>query len=66
MIIFNISLVLVGILAGGIASICGFGIGSFLTPILALKTGTGIAVAGVSIVHFLGTAFRFWKWKQYH
>ena len=65
MFIFNISLLLVGILAGGIASVCGFGIGSFLTPLLAFKTGTGIAVAGVSIVHFLGTAFRFWKWKKY-
>ncbi len=62
---FNISLLLVGILAGGVASLCGFGIGSFLTPLLAFKTCTGIAVAGVSIVHFLGTAFRFWKWKQY-
>ena len=62
---FNISLLLVGVLAGGIASICGFGIGSFLTPLLAFKTGTGIAIAGVSIVHFLGTAFRFWKWKKY-
>lgn len=65
MFIFDLSLVFVGILAGGIASICGFGIGSFLTPLLAFKTGTGIAIAGVSIVHFLGTAFRFWKWKQY-
>ncbi len=65
MLIFNISLILVSILAGGIASICGFGIGSLLTPVLAIKCGTGIAVAGLSIVHFLGTAFRFWKWKQY-
>jgi uncharacterized membrane protein YfcA len=65
MFVFQISLILVGILAGAIASICGFGIGSFMTPLLALKTSTGIAVAGVSIVHFLGTAFRFWKWKEY-
>jgi len=62
---FELSLVLVGIVAGGIASICGFGIGSLLTPLLALKTGTGVAIAGVSIVHFLGTAFRFWKWKKH-
>jgi len=65
MIVFNISLFLVGILSGGIASVCGFGIGSFLTPILAFNTGTSIAVAGVSIIHFLGTVFRFWKWKKY-
>jgi uncharacterized membrane protein YfcA len=65
MVIYDISLVLVGILAGGIASISGFGIGSLLTPLLAIKIGTGIAVAGVSVAHFLGTAFRFWKWKRY-
>lgn len=53
------------ILAGAVASISGFGIGSLITPLLAFKVGTGIAVAGVSIAHFLGTAFRFWKWKQY-
>ena len=65
MFIYDLCLALVGILAGAIASICGFGIGSFLTPLMAMKTGTGIAVAGVSIVHLLGTAFRFWKWKDF-
>ena len=65
MFIYDLCLAFVGIIAGAIASLCGFGIGSFLTPLLAIKTGTGLAVAGVSIVHFLGTAFRFWKWKDY-
>ncbi len=65
MIIFNFILVFVAVLAGGIASIAGFGIGSLLTPVLAFKVGTSLAVAGVSIAHFLGTAFRFWKWKKY-
>ena len=65
MIIFNIILLLVAVLAGGVASISGFGIGSLITPFLALKIGTGIAVAGVSIAHFLGTALRFWIWRQY-
>ncbi|MBI3259409.1 MAG: sulfite exporter TauE/SafE family protein [Ignavibacteriae bacterium] len=65
MIDFNIILLIVSALAGGIACISGFGIGSLLTPLLALKTGTGIAVAGVSIAHFLGTALRFWKWRGY-
>jgi len=58
-------LVFVSILAGGIASISGFGIGSLLTPVLALRIGTSIAVAAVSIAHLMGTALRFWKWKQY-
>lgn len=65
MIIFYFLLLLVAILAGGIASVSGFGIGSLITPLLALKIGTGIAVAGVSIAHFLGTALRFWMWRQY-
>jgi hypothetical protein len=65
MIIFDIILLFVAVLAGGVASISGFGIGSLVTPLLALKIGTSIAVAGVSIAHFLGTALRFWIWKQY-
>jgi uncharacterized protein len=63
--IFDIVLLLVAVLAGGIASIAGFGIGSLVTPLFALKTGTSIAVAGVSVAHFLGTALRFWIWKKY-
>ena len=48
-----------GILAGAIASISGFGIGSILTPLLASWIGTKLAVAVVSIPHFIGTALRF-------
>ena len=45
--------------AGAVAAIAGFGIGSLLTPLLALKTGIGLAVAGVAIAHFCGTSLRF-------
>ena len=48
-----------GILAGAIASVAGFGIGSILTPLLASWIGTKLAVAVVSIPHFIGTALRF-------
>ena len=48
-----------GLLAGALASIVGFGIGSLLTPVLALEAGTKVAVAAVSIPHFIGTAVRF-------
>src|SRR5208283_3863980 len=65
MIIFDIILLLVANLGGAVSSFSGFCIGSLITPLLALKIGTGIAVAGVSIAHFLGTALRFWLWKQY-
>jgi len=44
---FNILVALAALLAGGIASIAGFGIGSILTPLLAVKLGTKLAVAAV-------------------
>ena len=65
MILFDAVLCLVAILAGGVACIAGFGIGSLLTPLLAIKISTSVAIAAVSIAHFLGTAFRCWKWKSY-
>jgi uncharacterized membrane protein YfcA len=52
-------LTILAIIAGAIASLAGFGIGSLLTPLLALETGTSVAVAGVSIAHLFGTALRF-------
>jgi uncharacterized membrane protein YfcA len=48
------------IIAGAIASVAGFGIGSILTPLLALRVGTKLAVAAVSIPHVIGTSLRFW------
>lgn len=50
----------VSVLAGGIAAVTGFGIGSLLTPVLALHADTRLAVATVSIPHVIGTAIRFW------
>jgi len=34
-----------GIIAGAIAAVGGFGIGSLLAPVLALQVGTKLAVA---------------------
>jgi uncharacterized membrane protein YfcA len=48
-----------GVIAGALASVAGFGIGSLLTPIFATLTGTRSAVALVSIPHAIGTALRF-------
>jgi uncharacterized membrane protein YfcA len=48
------------IAAGALASIVGFGIGSLLTPVLAVESGTKVAVAAVSVPHLAGTALRFW------
>ena len=47
-------------IAGAIAAVAGFGIGSLLTPLVALSVGTKIAVAAVSIPHLAATALRFW------
>jgi uncharacterized protein len=49
----------VAIVAGAIASVTGFGIGSLLTPLLALQTGTKLAVAAISVPHLAGMALRF-------
>ena len=55
------ALVLVtAVIAGGLAAVTGFGIGSLLTPVLALQVDTRLAVAAVSIPHVVGTALRFW------
>ena len=50
---------------GAIAAISGFGIGSILTPLLAAWIGTKLAVAVVSIPHFIGTALRFAVIRQH-
>lgn len=60
---YEILVTLVAILAGAVASVAGFGIGSLLTPLLAVRTGTRLAVALVSIPHVFGTALRFWQLK---
>lgn len=55
----------VGVLAGGVAAVSGFGIGSLLTPALALQVGTKLAVAAVAIPHAFGTAQRFWLLRSH-
>jgi uncharacterized protein len=50
----------VAVIAGALAAVTGFGIGSLLTPVLALTIDTRLAVAAVSIPHVFGTALRFW------
>src|SRR5579871_3395604 len=42
----SLPLAVVGFVAGAIASVSGFGIGSLLTPALAVRVGTELAVAG--------------------
>jgi uncharacterized membrane protein YfcA len=50
--------------AGAVAAVSGFGIGSLLTPLIALKAGTKTAVAAVSLPHLIGTGLRFWRLRD--
>ena len=61
---YAIAVTLVAVLAAGIASIAGFGIGSLLTPLFAVRYGMKVAVAAVAVPHFIATALRFWKLRR--
>src|SRR6266496_4212600 len=63
--IFQTILFIAAAIAGAIATITGFGIGSILTPLLAVRVGTQLAVAAVSIPHFFATALRFWRLRAH-
>ena len=50
----------VSVLAGAIASVTGFGIGSLLTPLFNLRDDMPLAVAATSIPHLVATSLRLW------
>ncbi len=64
MVLFYSLVGIVAVIAGAVASVAGFGIGSLLTPTLGWQYGIKLAVAAVSIPHVLGTAFRFWMIRR--
>jgi uncharacterized membrane protein YfcA len=45
--------------------VSGFGIGSLLTPVLAVRVGTKLAVATVSVPHVAATALRCWLLRKH-
>jgi uncharacterized membrane protein YfcA len=57
------ALVVVATLAGAVAAVTGFGVGSLLTPLLALQVETRLAVAAVSVPHVAATTLRLWLLK---
>lgn len=60
---------MVAALAGAVAAVTGFGVGSLLTPLLAAQVGTKTAVALVSVPHVIATAVRFatlWRHLDKH
>ena len=58
---FRALVFIVAMVAGGVAAISGFGIGSLLTPVFALHHGVKLAVAIVSVPHLIGTSARFFS-----
>jgi len=62
---FPIILFVASIASGVIAAISGFGIGSVLTPVVSTNLDTKLAVAIVSIPHFIGTLVRFIRLRQF-
>jgi uncharacterized membrane protein YfcA len=62
---FAAAVFLVAIVAGATASVVGFGIGSLLTPLLALRYGVSTAVAAVTIPHIVATAVRCWRLRAH-
>jgi uncharacterized membrane protein YfcA len=62
---FLVLMAMVGLVAGAIASVSGFGIGSLLTPVLGVQVGTKLAVAAVSVPHVTATALRFWIMREH-
>lgn len=63
--LFELGMAAIGFVAGAVASLSGFGIGSLLTPFLSLRVGTKLAVAAVSVPHLAATAFRFWLMREH-
>ena len=56
---FAVVATVAAVVAGAIASISGFGIGSVLTPVLSTQFDVRLAIAMVSLPHLAGTFVRF-------
>jgi uncharacterized membrane protein YfcA len=62
---FTVLVVVASVLAGAVAAISGFGIGSLLTPVFAARYGAKLAVTIVSVPHLAGTAARFTRLRAH-
>ena len=62
---FDVIIAIASIVAGAVAAVAGFGIGSILTPLMALRADTKAAVAAVSVPHLIGTFLRFWRLRRH-
>jgi len=60
----EIALAGLAVVAGAIAAVAGFGIGSVLTPALAFSVGTKVAVVLVALPHLAATTYRLWLLRR--
>jgi uncharacterized protein len=63
--VFFVVVFILAILSGATATVVGFGIGSMMTPLLALRFGTTTAVALVTLPHAAATAVRCWRLRAH-
>jgi uncharacterized protein len=61
---FHAFVAVASLIAGAIASVSGFGIGSILTPVFNTHVDMRLAVAAVSIPHLVATFVRFWTMRR--
>ncbi|MGO9952263.1 MAG: TSUP family transporter [Dissulfurispiraceae bacterium] len=52
------------LIAGATASVVGFGIGSLLTPLIALRFGTHTAIVVVALPRMVGSLLRWWRLRH--
>jgi uncharacterized protein len=60
----ELGLLALAVVAGAVAALAGFGIGSLLTPALGASIGIRAAVAVVALPHALATATRLWALRD--
>jgi uncharacterized protein len=51
--------------ASAIASVAGFGIGTVLTPVFAMRVDMKLAVAAVAVPHLVATSLRLWMMRRH-
>jgi hypothetical protein len=62
---FEVTVFLVALIAGAVASVTGFGIGSLVTPVLMLRFPAPLAVAMMGLPHVIGTGIRWWRLRRH-
>jgi uncharacterized membrane protein YfcA len=61
---FIAAVLLAAVIAGATASVVGFGIGSLLTPLFAVRFGTDAAIVAVVLPHLAGSLLRGWRLRH--